>query len=361
MPSSAKPNLDHEYNQRDTTVDTVRGLAILLMIPANMSSKIWLDTHPFWFRLIGSFAAPTFILIAGLMCAYGLFHKKHGAGYFLKRGLLIMCIGAAIDIAVWNVIPFTSCDVLYLIGLALPAVYFFQCYLKPRHKWMILFIIIAGTPFLQNLLTYSEDPAEFTLGEPWGVRSITPEHPTSLANAFLVDGWFPIFPWISFAMVGAMIAEVRTRHQFFALSSKFPIGSALLLIVAGGVLWAMFPGNQYLRDGYSELFYPPTPGFVIASIGLVSLLLQIVKAFPAQLLLAPLRILGESAMLAYIMHLAAIRFLINPAFQENGVTQLVFWKLNLILVLGLIATGILVRIIKRHWSKRPLPVRIIIG
>ena len=48
--------------QRLQWVDVLRGIAILFMIPANLST-LWEASHPMWFRLMGSFAAPTFILL----------------------------------------------------------------------------------------------------------------------------------------------------------------------------------------------------------------------------------------------------------------------------------------------------------
>jgi uncharacterized membrane protein len=78
--------------QRDNTIDILRGLAIFTMVAANMSADNYADPHPYWFRIFGSFAAPTFVFLAGLMVSYTSFHKAHPFGYYLKRGIAIICI-----------------------------------------------------------------------------------------------------------------------------------------------------------------------------------------------------------------------------------------------------------------------------
>ena len=61
---------------RDSTVDALRGLAIATMVAANLASLVLPEPHPFWFRLYGSFAAPTFILLSGMMVS--LTWRRHG-------------------------------------------------------------------------------------------------------------------------------------------------------------------------------------------------------------------------------------------------------------------------------------------
>jgi len=104
---------------RDISIDILRGLAIFTMVAANMAPYVLIEPHPFWFRFYGSFAAPLFILISGMMVALTTLTKGHDFKYFLVRGILIVTVGALIDVVMWNFYPFTTVDVLYLIGVSL--------------------------------------------------------------------------------------------------------------------------------------------------------------------------------------------------------------------------------------------------
>lgn len=48
-------------NIRISWIDVLRGVAIILMMPANLSI-FWSAPHPLWFRVLASYAAPIFIM-----------------------------------------------------------------------------------------------------------------------------------------------------------------------------------------------------------------------------------------------------------------------------------------------------------
>ncbi len=85
---------------RDTTIDTLRGLAIFTMVAANMAPGVLAEPHPFWFRIYGTFAAPLFILISGMMVTLTSKTKDHTLKYFFVRGVIIMIVGALIDVLI---------------------------------------------------------------------------------------------------------------------------------------------------------------------------------------------------------------------------------------------------------------------
>jgi uncharacterized membrane protein len=76
-------------------VDAVRGLAILLMIPANLS-PYFAEPHPLWYRVLGSCAAPLFISVSAGMVVLGA--HNHSLAYYCRRGGWVVLIGAFIDI-----------------------------------------------------------------------------------------------------------------------------------------------------------------------------------------------------------------------------------------------------------------------
>ena len=139
---------------RDVTVDTLRGLAIVTMIAANLAGPVLREPHPLWLRLYGSFAAAIFVFLSGMMVA--LTARVHGRAwtYFLARGTAIVVVGALIDVAIWQIAPFTSVDVLYLIGVSLPL-----CALvlstPPAARWPMVALVFLATQAVQSILGYA--------------------------------------------------------------------------------------------------------------------------------------------------------------------------------------------------------------
>lgn len=105
---------------RDSSIDRLRGLAIFLMVPANMGPLLS-GPHPMWYRFFSSLAAPIFLILVGMMV--GKTSSGRTLGYFLSRGLLTLLFGVFLDIAAWSTIPLTTMDILYFIGFCLPLCY----------------------------------------------------------------------------------------------------------------------------------------------------------------------------------------------------------------------------------------------
>jgi uncharacterized membrane protein len=295
---------------RDLTIDILRGFAVFTMIGANMGPVLNISEVPFWFRLYGSFAAPLFILISGMMVGLTSQTKRHGLSYFLVRGVMILVVGAFIDMFIWGIVPFTTVDVLYLIGISLPIVYLSRR-LGIKSRWIIVALIFLFTPVLQNILGYTNYPTELSvLGRP----TIIPSNPTGIPIHWIVDGWFPIFPWLGLSLLGANIADLRLRLKSFT-SRRFLLGG--IAVMGSGILaWWFYPGQLMTRAGYFELFYPPTIGYILVAIGLIVVLFSLVDRQPSLVLYKPLRVLGEAALFVYILHLALIRYIIELVYSE---------------------------------------------
>ncbi len=341
---------------RDTTIDTLRGLAIFTMVAANMAPGVLAEPHPFWFRIYGTFAAPLFILISGMMVTLTSKTKDHTLKYFFVRGVIIMIVGALIDVLIWKIYPFTSFDVLYLIGISIPLAYL-SIRLNTLSRWVIVIFIFVFTPFLQKILGYTDYPTEFYL---WGGQTIMVANQTKIFNHWLIDGWFPLFPWLGFSLLGVNLALLRWKsqsHTTFGKSAIFLIGISILFF--GSIIWKFYPESLLIRDGYSELFYPPTIGYVLSSIGLIVILFSVVDRRPSVTLYKPLQALGNSALFMYILHLALIEYIISPIWSEENLQTFLVIYIALLFSLLVIAYGL--RILKTYWRKKPFLVRFLLG
>ncbi len=346
---------------RDIPVDILRGLAIVLMVMANMAPALLQPPVPGWFRLLSSLAAPLFITTAGTMVALSRTGRGRSFGYIALRGGLVILAGALLQLLVYAIVPFIDVDVLYLIGLSLPVVWL--CLELPKRSRLIVIILILFlAPVLWAGFGYNESLAEPTFSlSGHGDPGIPVPGPGDIVKRWLIDGWFPVFPWLALSLLGAEIGMYRwgsggVKMFRFTREGRYAAG----LLVLGGTLWALFPGAQVIRDGYVELFYPPVPGLLVFAAGFFLLVLTILDHFPGYYsLLDPLRAAGECSLALYLLHLIVIRLVIVPAGILVPVTEYIL--VYLVLMAGLILIAYLLRFIRKNWRHQPFLVRFLIG
>lgn len=346
------------YN-RDRTIDTLRGLAIFIMVGANMAASVAAQPHPYVLRLYGSFAAPLFILLSGMMVAYTAQTKGHGWKHFLLRGSLIMMVGVFVDVVIWNgVFPFVDVDILYLIGLSIP-LSFLYLRLGAVSQWGLIVLIFLLTPFLQKILGYTEYVNPIFL---WGgqIKTVPVKTETGILNHWIVDGWFPIFPWLAFSLLGVKFAHQRWKyHTLDIFSSKTVFYLGLSVVILGGVIWWLYPGSLLIREDAIELFYPPTIGYIVTALGLILVLFCIVVQQPSLFLYGPLQPLGESSLFMYVIHIPLIEYVISSIWSEQKVGSFLMIYVGTSVFLILIAFGL--RVLKRKWKGRSFLMRFLLG
>jgi uncharacterized membrane protein len=291
--SSASPERSH-------AIDALRGAAIVSMFAANLAGPCLLPPHPLWLRIYGSFAAPAFVFLAGLMTSLG--SRPAPLPRLLKRSVLLLALAAGIDLLCWGIDPFETFDVLYLLGLGLPL----TGLCRRLELWAHLLLavtILAITPWLRHVLGYGPLLPD-QLAYPWPVW-----------RRLLVDGWFPIFPWLGVALLGGAAGRFdllgeRTRRALW------PAGA--LLVAAGGVGWLVAPPNLVTRAGYSELFYPPSPQYLAVALGAVLLLLAAFDRLEQRFRLTWLEVFGRASLVLYVVHVALIAFVLDEYFEGQS-------------------------------------------
>jgi Predicted membrane protein len=342
---------------RDTSIDVARGLAIFIMIPANMSAVSYADPHPLWFRIFSSLAAPLFIFIAGMMVASSSVRRHYGLSHFAIRAGLLLIVGTLIDLLIWGIVPFNSFDILYFIGIATPLT-FLLTRLQPKVQLIAIALVIVASPAMQHLFGYAEKLSEPLLSGTTGRALSSNSERTGPLHHLFIDGWFPLVPWLAIMWVGALVAQ-----RFLASTAdggyRKVRNLGLVLVSIGIPVWIYSPGAHYLRDGYSELFYPPTPGFLLTALGFNCIVIWTVRFPHAAALSAPLRFLGESALFIYIIQCALIVFLINPYFVRCSLV--LFTLINFVTLAFLVITAFGLRQLKQRWAQRPLIIRFFVG
>ncbi len=338
--------------QRDNTIDILRGLAIFTMVAANMSAHSYQEPHPYWFRIYGSFAAPTFVFLAGLMVSFTTFYKTYPLSYFLKRGIAIICVAACIDMLCWGAVPFVTYDVLYVIGLSLPIGKLFSG-LNKYAQILVIILLFSVAPVLQHVFGYIDSPVEPALKE-FSEKGFAG---AIVWKQFVVDGWFPIFPWLGVSLLGGFIGKIRCALPIEKANALFGF-SGMLLMIAGIISWVIVDPKLMEREGYSELFYPPTLMFFAAFLGGILLLLGILYKARESKLLWFLTVFGKSSLLMYILHTAFNSYVFNVFFGSYTLPKFAALVMAHLAVLWLIA--FVVQKLKKD-KKLPMLASIILG
>ena len=345
-----------QESSRDRAVDITRSIAIITMVLANMG-PVLSEPHSITFRLLGSFAAPLFIILAGMMVDLTSRTKSYSFQHYLLRGALILSVGIGIDAICWRIYPFTTVDILYLIGIAIPIAYFLSR--LPSQAILIVSIgIFIITPLLQYALGYTYYPTEYYLS---GDLTVAVEKQTSIIHHWITDGWFPLFPWLGYMTLGVYLAKLRwnpnATKNLFGRKLFLAIGLALLTI--GVIMWYLHPGSLFSREGYSEMFYPPTVGYIITSLSVVFLVLYLSNLTQKLKFWSLLTPLGEASLLMYIIHIAIISRIYVENYEELGIKQYLFFYLILLAAMILIAH--LIRLVKIKAREMPYILRFFLG
>ena len=285
-------------NTRDPSIDALRGFAVFSMFGANLAPYTLSAPHPLWFRIWASVAAPIFVFLAGY--TVGARAASRSIWKYVKRGTALLTVAALIDLLCWGVTPFTTFDVLYTIGLGVPAC---ARLVRMNAPWQVgvAAVPIIATPLLQEVVGYgSESPSWFL----------------DAGQALLVDGWFPVCPWLGISLCGAIVGRARTTSPREAQPKLVWAGALTLL--AGVVVHALTTPDAPTRGGYVELFYPPSLGYVLIGIGFILLTLAALRHRGTGPISRLLAIYGRTALLMYVTHTIIIAFIFKRFLQPDG-------------------------------------------
>lgn len=359
-----KVTTDTKKHQRDLTIDILRGIAIFTMLCANVIGYVTpAANHPIWIRLYGSFAAPLFILLAGLVATMGMQLKNYKFSYFLKRGLMVILTAVLIDVLIWKIYPFTTYDVLYVIGLSMILIYFFDR-IGLYAKGFIIILLFGLPPVLQYFWGYTDYPTEYYLLT--GKLTTDVSNQTNILRHFFIDGWFPVFPWLGFAFLGGLLYHLKERYNNFKSNKLLIYG--LVGIIAGALELYYYPFSQLLpeRGAYSEIFYPPTIAYILLAIGVILFLFAIISRLQKFIIFKPLIIMGETSMFIYVLHTSFIQFIVVPYYLDAG-TETPGSSFNeALIVYGLLTLACfipsqIIHFIKRKWKNKNFLFRFYFG
>jgi peptidoglycan/LPS O-acetylase OafA/YrhL len=151
-----------------------------------------------------------------------------------------------------------------------------------------------------------------------------------------------MFPWLGFALLGTALGGLWEGQRLLRIAPW--MGWAVLAV--GVPLWAADPGPQAVRCGYSELFYPPVPGFLVTAVGAVLVLLGAARGLWELGAGRWLATIGRCSLLLYLVHLLAIRGL--AVWVDERLPLGPFLLLCGLILAGLLIVAQLVDLLKRR-------------
>ena len=306
--------------KRNISIDALRGLAVLFMVQQHCIVWLWnepwdsfnriMREHPVMLGMnqLGLLAAPLFILLAGAGAHLFTLRHEWRWQHLVKRGLFIMGAGYLLNLLVPAWFGPGSFYVLQLIGFCVIISVLLLRLSSPTLVVLSLAILAATAGLQQWLQTPLLLSAE---------RMNNTALPGGVLRLALVEGHFPVFPWLSFFCAGIVAgrAIARNRRLFLLVAGAVLLGAGLLLtfLYFRGYSFATY-GPFYRLFVFLPYTYPAVPSTMLILAGISFMLLyafltinnmQDVNASPAILrLLAPT---GRTAFSFFMLHIILVR------------------------------------------------------
>jgi uncharacterized membrane protein len=288
--------------KRYPSIDILRAIAILLMVQIhfvdNLSSK---SASPTWLYdiscALGVWPAPLFALLSGL--SFSLWTRKEESlgrsdteitKIAIRRGVFLFVLGIAFNFIVWLPEDTFNWDILTLLGVSM-AVLALVRKLPPSVLIFICLMVLLISPPLRTVGDYSAYWEEGFYHYDFTVRDVV--------GGFLVNGYFPLLPWIIFPLAGHTVGEAAFGHR---AGSARPVpglaaaGISLLLLSAIGVAVgakAPYLIAKYYTTGFT--MYPATTNYILGMLGLTLLCLAVLHRWIDR----DERVTGDGAVLAF--------------------------------------------------------------
>jgi len=227
--------------ERNLTLDILKGFAVIIMIIANTVPYFYNIENEIFIRLLFSTAAPIFIITSGYITYFNVHIKKVEKSKLYLRICQILYGGILIDSLFWHSIPFITFDVLYLIAFSQIIIIF----VNKNHFLKLTFLIFTISFLLHILLEY-----RFAIIETKSISYKVMEEYNPIKRMFF-DGWFPIFPWFGFFLLGVLSLKY-SKTLTNRINLNFFLGICCLLLY----LTLTLNNIPSVRNNYLEVWYP---------------------------------------------------------------------------------------------------------
>jgi surface polysaccharide O-acyltransferase-like enzyme len=293
-------------------IDSLRGLAVLLMVmvhaaatwnPSNTSQS---STLAYIVAGLGGLAAPLFVTIFG----WGMYKSKSPRKAILIKAGILLILQYVVNLCSPQLYDPFSPGILSLFAILLIAKPVIMKTIYSFNNILIFNGLIIAMFIINNSLF------EFQGSNNWDAR-ITVNDAFHLIKLALFTGTYPLFPWISFCVVGAFLGRFvtegeKTLPRNNTIVSSIIVGISycivtLYLAVVNSKVWAHPSRGDYLN------FFPANLGFMIAAATGVLILWLIVQELDILLFEQA----GKVSLTVYVAHFIPLTYLSNLEDEGN--------------------------------------------
>lgn len=297
---------------RVTSIDALRGIAVLLMVEQHLGYWLWkpppgmIDFYDYPFLLsfnaLGGFAAPIFVTLAGLGMVF--FEERHERvdSILVRRGCIILLMGYLLNLITPSWFSCGSWYVLHMIGFALIIAPLFRR-LNTSMLIVIGVVVLIATVFMQNAL----GTPPFLSTE----RMRRLDLPGGFLRLALAEGQFPVFPWLYIFLIGIIAGRWFRDDSVSRILSMaiitFTVGVLLSLPHILGIEFAVRgPFHRFFQIALG--FYPAHPPIILLLSSLVLLCIALLRIeFQRTFSRNVLVCLGRTSLTMFFVHVFVFR------------------------------------------------------
>ena len=287
-------------------IDSLRGLAVLLMVmvhaaatwnPHNSAQSTWIA---YLVAGLGGLAAPLFVTIFG----WGLVRSKSTTNGNIIKATILLLLQLLVNLFSPHLFDPLTPGILSLFALLILIKPLIVNMANNNISFLVfsisIFLIYGLSSFIYNIQGTSD----------WDSR-VSTNNLTILVSHLFLTGTYPLFPWITFAVVGAFLGSSITEG-----GKTLPRNNTtLLLIIIGmsyclvslilaneeGSIWAHPTKGAYLN------FFPANIGFMIGSMTGVLIFWLIIQ----DLQISMFEYCGRLSLTIYVLHFVPLTLFSN--------------------------------------------------
>ena len=304
--------IDMTNNTRIKAIDSLRGLAVLLMVMVHAAAtwSPYQSVQTTWFAYsiagLGGLAAPLFVTIFG----WGLIRSQTTQINNLIKALILLILQIIVNISSPHLYETFTPGILSLFGILIlikPLI------LKLSSNKLYFTVFWLGLVVVYLVNEYVLDLQGVNV---WDDR-VNTENMFTFFSHLILTGTYPLFPWISFAVVGAFLGSSITEG-----GKTLPRNNTTLLLIIIGVCYCLFSlilstveGSTWAHPTKGDYlnFFPANPGFLIGSMTGVFIFWLVIQEFSIAIFEAA----GRISLTIYVVHFIPLTLMSNYENENN--------------------------------------------
>ena len=258
-------------------VDALRGIAIFMMIMVHLYNS-WAEVSisnssslPLYVYLLGM--APAFFLAVVGMSMFLSLRRRGTSLYHLKRGAWLFIGGFSLGMATIQPQIF---GIFQIIGFSIILIDLFHRLNLSSRGYLINVIVVFILTIAVNLLSPNTSSEYFfSISKPYAYTrfdlvSYSSDIPfyIFIENMLLARVSYPILPWVSFALLGYILAKFLLENDSSNRRSIACLGMGILLVILS---------ISFMAIGFPIYKYPTTLNYVVLSSGVFVISTALIK------------------------------------------------------------------------------------